>query len=153
MNAADPADPEAALARCEQTHGPAHPDTLAARLALARHRRTAGDLAGAESQLWQVLREQERAEGLGPDHADTVATRNQLALVVHARGRLKDAGELFAQVLAAEERALGADHPQTQTTRARLQATRATQQVGSALLGFGVALLAALALGLWWLLR
>jgi hypothetical protein len=59
------------------SYGPEHPDTLAARRELAHWTGAAGDAAGARDQLAALLPLHERV--LGPEHPDTLTTRASLA--------------------------------------------------------------------------
>jgi hypothetical protein len=104
------------------TLGADHPNTLAARGALASWRGEAGDPAGAADALEQLLTDHVRV--LGPDDPNTLAARNNLA---HWRGQAGDpagAADAFEQLLTDRLRVLGPDHPDTLTARNNLASWR-----------------------------
>ena len=61
----------------DDTYGPEHRDTLAARVPLASWTGEAGDAAGARDQYVALLPIRERVQG--PEHPDTLAARSNLA--------------------------------------------------------------------------
>jgi hypothetical protein len=65
-----------ALADQERMHGPDHPDTIAARAALATALRVAGKPKDAIGPYERVLADRERLSG--PDHPDTIVARANL---------------------------------------------------------------------------
>ena len=103
--------PERQLAEREQELGPDHPDTLAARFALARAHDACDDLARALPLYEQCLAGRERV--LGPDDPGTAVTRNALANAAFAARDLGRALPLYEQSLADRVRLLGPDDPGT----------------------------------------
>ncbi|MEE1939883.1 tetratricopeptide repeat protein [Streptomyces sp. TRM 70361] len=98
--------------------GPDHTNTLTAQLNLARCRMRAGDPAGAETILAEVLTGMERA--LGPDHTHTFATREYLA---NCRGKAGDpagAAAALTELLTDMRRVLGPQHSEMFTVRSNL---------------------------------
>lgn len=98
-----------ALAECERTLGPEHPDTLASLNNLAWALFKSGGYAESEPLYRRALEVRERT--LGPEHPDTLASANGLAELLHARGDYAAAELLFRRALEARERTLGPEHP------------------------------------------
>ena len=123
-HAAEFGDPQAALSLSgavdllDETLGPDHPDTLAARNSLAHAYRSAGRLKEAIPLFERSLADCERV--LGPNRPDTLTSRNNLAHVYQSAGRLDQAIPLFERNLDDRERVLGSDHPDTLTSRNNL---------------------------------
>ena len=123
-HAAEFGDPQAALSLSgavdllDETLGPDHPDTLAARNSLAHAYRSAGRLKEAIPLFERSLADCERV--LGPNRPDTLTSRNNLAHVYQSAGRLGQAIPLFERNLDDRERVLGSDHPDTLTSRNNL---------------------------------
>ena len=111
---------ERVLADQERTRGRDHPDTIAARAALASALRVAGKLKGAIGQYQRVLADRERTGG--PDHPDTIVARANLAFAYRSAGRLREAVPAYERTLADRERVQGRDHRDTLTARANLAA-------------------------------
>ena len=114
------------LARCAQTLGPEHPQTLAFRDRLAVACERAGRLDDAIALTLISLAEREQIQGAG--HPDVAAARVRLAGQYRTAGRYLDAIAEFGRVLADREWALGADHPDTLAARGDLAG--AYQQAG-----------------------
>lgn len=107
----------------ERELGDEHPDTQAARVALADLLGERGSLEEAESEYGAVLEIQRGLLGL--EHADTLITRSKLADVLVRRGVqeqqfLDEAERHYRVVLDARMRALGFEHPDTLAARAKL---------------------------------
>jgi hypothetical protein len=102
----------------DDAYGPAHPDALAARLALASWTGEAGDAAGARDQFAALLPISERVQG--PEHPDTLATRHNLAYWTGHAGDATGARDQFAALLPIRERVQGPEHPGTLATRNQL---------------------------------
>ena len=117
-------DPQAALSLSDavdlldETLGPDHPRTLAARNNLAAAYRSAGRLDQAIDLFEQTLTDSLRV--LGPDHPHALAARNNLADAYWSAGRLDQAIDLFEQTLTETLRVLGPDHPNTRIFRDNL---------------------------------
>ena len=109
------------LADQEQTLGPDHPDTLAARTNLGIAYTAAGRFDEAITLDEQVLATLERT--LGPDHPETLISRYNLAIDYWEAGRTDEAITLHEQTLATRERTLGPDHPDTMQSRNGLAAS------------------------------
>lgn len=92
--------------------GPDHPDTMAARAAIAAAHLAAGKIGAALVLSEQVCADHRRV--LGPTHPDTLAGEADLARSYHAAGRLADAAALLRDTLARCEQALPPGHPLTQ---------------------------------------
>ncbi|WSK08439.1 tetratricopeptide repeat protein [Kitasatospora sp. NBC_01300] len=105
----------ALVADYERALGPDHPDTLDARLGLARSVVAAGDHPAAAELYTALLADQERA--LGPDHPDTLTTRWWQAAAHRDADDQRRAAEAFGAVAADRARVLGADHPDTLNAR------------------------------------
>lgn len=112
----------------DDTHGPGHPDTLAARHQLARWTGEAGDPAAARDQHAALLSEEERV--LGPEDPRILHTRGGLAYWTREAGDVAAARDQYAALLAAEQRALGPEDPETLTTHGNLAVL--TGQAGDA---------------------
>jgi hypothetical protein len=102
----------------DEAYGPEHPDTLAARVGLARWTGEAGDPAAARDQFAALLPTRERV--LGPEHPDTLSTRDYLARWTGEAGDPAAARDQFAALLPIMERVLGPEHPDTLSTRHNL---------------------------------
>ena len=89
---------ERALADQERMHGRDHPDTIAARAALAATLRGAGKLKDAIGQYERVLADREQTSG--PDHPGTIVARANLAFAYRSAGRLREAVPAYEQTLA-----------------------------------------------------
>src|SRR5262249_10553624 len=109
---------EQAAADSEANLGPQHPDTLAARGALARAYLFWGRSAEATALHEKNLPLYE--EVLGPEHAAALIARNDLAVAYRSVGRGADAIALHEQTLAVQERLHGPDDPATMATRSNL---------------------------------
>jgi tetratricopeptide (TPR) repeat protein len=88
----------------------------------ALRRAKAGDVAGAISDLKNLLADQIRI--LGPDHPDVLATRGKLAECLEAKGDKDDAIIEYRYLLAGQVRTLGPDHRETLDTRTTLARLR-----------------------------
>jgi hypothetical protein len=113
---------EPLTANLEQTLGPDHPDTMAARNSLATAYHAADRTADAIPLVRQILAGRERL--LGTDHPSTLASRNNLASAYRATGRPAEAIPLFELNVAACERLLGPEHPRTMASRHSLDRAR-----------------------------
>jgi hypothetical protein len=102
----------------DDSYGPEHPDTLAARNNLAWRAGMAGDAAGARDQHAALLPIYERV--LGPEHPANLITRVNLAYWTGKAGDAAGARDQFAALLPIYERVLGPEHPDTLSTRASL---------------------------------
>ncbi|MFE0648324.1 tetratricopeptide repeat protein [Streptomyces sp. NPDC059534] len=109
---------EQVLADRERTLGPEHPDTVAARAALAYSYGLAGRFDETIALLERVSVDRERV--LGPEHADTLSARADLALSLRQVGRLEEAIALLERVIVDRERVLGGDHDDTRSARTNL---------------------------------
>lgn len=109
---------QALLARCAQTLGPEHPQTLALRDRLAAACERAGRLDDAIALTLISLAEREQIQGTG--HPDVAAARVRLAGRYRTAGRYPDSITEFGRVLADREWSLGADHPDTLAARGDL---------------------------------
>jgi len=103
------------LTEQQDTMGPDHPDTRAARFGIAQEMAAGGDHAGAEEEFRDVFAARQRT--LGPDHPDTLTTRFSIAQEMAARGDHAGAEAQFRELLPYLRRRLGPDHPDTLTTR------------------------------------
>ena len=92
----------------DDAYGLDHPDTLAARRALASWTGKAGDAAGARDQLAALLPVSERV--LGHDHPDTLAVRHDLASWTGMAGDGAEVIDQLAALLPIRERVLGPEH-------------------------------------------
>ena len=95
--------------------GADHPDTLAARHALAWHMAERGDHAAAEAEHRDILAARLRIVGV--DHADTLATQHAIAWHMAEQGNHAAAEAEYRDILAAKVRVVGADHLDTLATR------------------------------------
>jgi len=103
------------LTRREDVFGPDHPDTIAARAAIAAACHSVGKIADALALSEQVCADYERV--LGPAHPDTLARYANLARAYRDAGRLADAATLLRDILARCEQALSPGDPLTQALR------------------------------------
>jgi hypothetical protein len=92
----------------DDTYGPEHPETLAARHNLARWTGQAGDQAEARDQLAALLPVREQIQG--PEHPDTLDTRHELAFWTGQAGDLAGARDQFSALLSVRERVEGLEH-------------------------------------------
>jgi uncharacterized protein DUF4062/tetratricopeptide repeat protein len=102
----------------DDSYGPEHPDTLAARYYLAYWTGEAGDAAGARDQLAALLPIYERVQGA--EHPDTLNARHELARWTGAAGDAAGARDQFTALLPIRQRVQGAEHPHTLTTHHNL---------------------------------
>ena len=122
--AAELGDPQAAVSLSDavnlldETLGPAHPDTLAARGGLAAAYQAADRLEQAIPLFEQTLTDTLRV--LGPDHPHALAARGNLAYAYEVADRLEQAIPLFEQTLTDTLRVLGPDHPHALAARGNL---------------------------------
>ena len=122
--AAELGDPQAALSLSDavnlldETLGPDHTRTLAARNSLAHAYLSAGRLKEAIDLFEQNLDDIKRV--LGPDHAHTLTSRDNLAYAYLSAGRLDEAIDLHGRTLADRERLLEPDHPDILISRNNL---------------------------------
>lgn len=119
-----------------ETHrGAEHPDTVAARTALAV---ALGRAGRHDDALDQARRAEDVADRtLGPDDEITLATRNTLVTLLTESGRFADASDALADLEQDCTQALGPDHPRTLTVRrnaASLAFSRGAQAVAATLL-------------------
>jgi Tetratricopeptide repeat len=99
----------------DDSYGPEHPDTVAARLDLAYWTGMAGDPAAARDQYAALLPIRERV--LGAEHPHALAARHNLARWTGQAGDPAAARDQFAALLAVEGRVHGSEHPLTLKTR------------------------------------
>lgn len=102
------------LADRERTLGHDHPDTLRARLSLARSYYRAQRHRESIEQQERVVAGQERLDG--PDHPVTILTRGNLAYTLWIARHTQQAINLLERVLADQKRVLGTEHPDTLTS-------------------------------------
>ncbi|MFJ1998495.1 tetratricopeptide repeat protein [Streptomyces asiaticus] len=95
--------------------GSDHPNTLAARGALAEWRGEAGDPAAAAESYAELLADSVRV--LGRDHPDTLAVRRDLADWRGMAGDATGAADALASLVPLVTRVLGPDHPAALATR------------------------------------
>ena len=143
--AAELGDPQAAVSLSDavnlldETLGPAHPDTLAARGGLAAAYQAADRLEQAIPLFEQTLTDTLRV--LGPDHPHALAARGNLADAYWSAGKLDEAIDLYKQNLVETLRVLGPDHPRTLAARGDLAyAHRSAGKLGDAIRLFEQAL-------------
>jgi hypothetical protein len=110
----------------DESYGPEHPETLAARRNLAGWTGRAGDAAGARDQFAALLPIHERV--LSPEHPDTLVVRHELAVWTGEAGDAAGARDQLAAVLPIRERVLGPEDPHTLAARGNL--ARWTGQAG-----------------------
>jgi len=103
---------------CEQTPGPGHPDTLAARQELAGWTGLAGDPAAARDLVAALLPVAEQT--LGPNHPDVLGIRADLARWTGQAGDAAAARDHADTLLPLMEHTLGPEHPQTLYARHNL---------------------------------
>ncbi len=112
IDQARPQEAEAMIRRghamAERKLAPAHPQALAARLALGRAQRERGAHDEAIATLLQAVALQS-----SPDvqAAERAAALSELASAHYAAGHYEDSGTLFEQALALHREALGSTHP------------------------------------------
>jgi hypothetical protein len=102
----------------DDSYGPEHRDTLAARVPLASWAGEAGDAAGARDQYAALLPIYERVQG--PEHPDTLVVRASLARWTGNAGDPAGARDQFAALLPAREKVLGPEDPDTLAARGSL---------------------------------
>ena len=143
--AAELGDPQAAVSLSDavnlldETLGPAHLDTLAARGGLAAAYQAADRLEQAIPLFEQTLTDTLRV--LGPDHPHALAARGNLADAYWSAGKLDEAIDLYKQNLVETLRVLGPDHPRTLASRGDLAyAHRSAGKLGDAIRLFEQAL-------------
>jgi Domain of unknown function (DUF4062)/Tetratricopeptide repeat len=112
----------------DESCGPEHLDTLAARGNLAAWTGRTGQAAGARDQFATLLPVLERV--LGGEHPDTLTTRNRLAYWAGRAGDAAGARDQFAALVPVAERILGPEYQETLTARASL--ARFTGEAGDA---------------------
>jgi tetratricopeptide (TPR) repeat protein len=100
-----------ALAICEKTLGPEHPDTATSLNNLALLLTNQGDLAGARPLYERALAIDEKA--LGPEHRHTNRARSHLSGLLLHIGAPTEALALGEKALANHDKALGPDHSWT----------------------------------------
>jgi hypothetical protein len=113
---------EPLTADLERLLGPEHPDTVRARIDLARAYHQTGRVADAVPLVEQILTAREQL--FGAEHARTLTARNNLASAYRATGRAAEAIPLFEQNVATCERLFGADHSKTLASRHSLDLAR-----------------------------
>ena len=94
-----------------KTHGPEHPDTLAAVNDLAAYYFDAGRRDEALKLFEEVLAL--RRKVLGPEHPETLTAMNNLAASYSVAGRKDEALKMREEVLALSRKVLGPEHPDT----------------------------------------
>jgi len=99
----------------DDSYGPEHEKTLAARSNLTYQTGEAGDAARARDQYAELLPTLERVQG--PEHPDTLAARSNLADWTGETGGKVQARDQLADLLPIQERVLGPEHPDTLTAR------------------------------------
>ncbi len=103
-----------ALAICEKTLGPEHPDTATSLNDLASLYQAQGRYEEAEPLYQRALSICEKT--LGPEHPDTATSLNGLASLYQAQGHYEEAKSLYERALAIREKTLGPEHPDTATS-------------------------------------
>ena len=98
-----------ALAIRERVLGDEHPDTVTARIRLARLFAAQTDFARAEPLFLRALAAREKSPG--PEHPDTASTLTDLALLYQDAGDYDKSERLQRRALSVNEKALGAEHP------------------------------------------
>ena len=93
--------------------GPAHQDSIRAKVGLAGLKRKRGDLSAAEGLLQTALDRLEQR--LGPDHPEVARTRNNLAEVLRVTGREDRSEQLYKAAASRLEQTLGHWHPDVAT--------------------------------------
>jgi len=104
--------------RDSDAYGPEHPDTLAARLALANWTGQAGDAARARDQVAALVLVSERVRG--PEDQNTLGIRSSLARWTGQAGDAAGARDQFAALLPVNERVMGPEHLHTLIIRNNL---------------------------------
>jgi tetratricopeptide (TPR) repeat protein len=102
---------ERALAICEHSLGPTHPNTAGSLNNLAALLQFQGDYAAARPLYERALAICEQA--LGPTHPDTAGSLNNLAELLRTQGDYAAARPLYERALSLREQALGPTHPNT----------------------------------------
>jgi Tetratricopeptide repeat len=102
----------------EDSLGPEHSDTLAARANAARWTGEAGGAVAARDLYRELLPIRERV--LGPEHPGTLAARANVAYWTGLAGDAAAARDLFRELLPIRGRVSGSEHPDTLTLRANL---------------------------------
>jgi hypothetical protein len=115
-------DSEHELARTLQRLGGDHPDTLAARSALAALYRRARRFDDASAQLEEVLTVQRATRGA--EDEQTLETQQRLAFAYRLADRLGEAERAYQAVMEGRSRTLGAGHPDTLVVEEHLAAVR-----------------------------
>ena len=119
-------------AACQRQLGPAHPDTLAAGLALAEAHLAAGHAMQAITLFEQV--QAGRARALGGGHLETISARVRLGCALVSAGQPADAVSVLQDAAAGLERACGSDHLTSVAAREDLAAAcLAAGQAGPAI--------------------
>jgi non-specific serine/threonine protein kinase/serine/threonine-protein kinase len=98
--------------------GEEDPETLEARLELARLELNRGRYDAAESLFAATLADQQRV--LGPEDPRTLLTMNSLATLWADQGRYEPAESLQVATLSVQKRVLGEDHRETLRTMSNL---------------------------------
>ncbi|HYG09852.1 MAG TPA: tetratricopeptide repeat protein, partial [Pyrinomonadaceae bacterium] len=98
-----------ALAIRERVLGDEHPDTVTARIRLARLFAAQSDFARAEPLFLRALAAREKSPGA--EHPDTASTLTDLALLYKEAGDYDKSEALQRRALSIDEKALGTDHP------------------------------------------
>jgi hypothetical protein len=104
--------------RQDDSYGPEHWGTLAARAELAYWTAEAGDEAGARDQTAALPPIFERVRG--PEHPDTLKVRDNLAILTGEAGDAAGARDQYAALLPIVEGVLGREHPDSLTARDNL---------------------------------
>jgi Tetratricopeptide repeat len=104
----------------DDTYGPEHRDTLAARAQLACWTGEAGDAAGARDQYAALLPAADQV--LGHKQPDTLSIRASLARWTGNAGSAAGARDQFAALLPVRQQVLGPEHPDTLAARGNLAA-------------------------------
>jgi hypothetical protein len=112
----------------DESYGPEHPGTLAARADLAFWTGQAGDAAGARDQFTALLPIEERV--LGVEHRSTLITRYLRARSTGLAGNAAGARDQLTALLPIQERVMGPEH--LWTLRARQNLARWTGEAGDA---------------------
>ena len=106
--------------------GPDHPQTLRARMNLARAYQDAGRLAEAVAITEETVKRQRAA--LGPDHPDTLQSLQGLARLYLDMGQAPRALAIAEDTFRKQEARLGPDHPNSLATKTLLARIYLTDQ-------------------------